>query len=161
LVFDPGKWGWRGGGPLHSYTAKQGRSLLNPRLQLAKPIQLKWQGFVEANFTPDWLDVWWPDRPQKDVGFLWSILHNAVAVNAWRHHIFPATPAQCTLCNSGLPKTRTHTFYDCVEVYDTWNFAFLVLYHAGSGVNQPKPWNRLSWRQCLLGTPLSQELLDL
>jgi hypothetical protein len=33
--------------------------------------------------------------------------------------------------------------------------------HAGSGVNQHEPWNRLSWRQCILGTPLSHDFSDL
>jgi hypothetical protein len=161
MLFDLRKWNWQGGGPLHSYTTKLGRNLCHPRLQLAKPIHLKWQGLVEANFIPNWNDVWRIDRPQKEAGFFWSILYNAVAVNSWRNRIFPNTLALCTLCNSGLPESCIHVFYDCAKVADMWELAFLVLYLANSIATSLEPWRWLSWRQCFVGSPLPRHLNQL
>jgi hypothetical protein len=158
LSFDPGQWMWRSGGLLHSYTAKKGRNLRKPRVTLARPIHLKWQGLLAADFVPDWRDVWHKDRPQKEAAFLWSIYHNAVAVNAWRHRIFPRTPEQCPCYTSDAPETRVHAFYDCPETRLIWNFAFSVIYRASPQPIQREPWPRLTWSQCLFNEPLPAPL---
>jgi hypothetical protein len=53
MVYDPGRWRWRGYGQLHSYTAKLGRKLLNPRTQLQRPVAEKWAAEFPATYAPN------------------------------------------------------------------------------------------------------------
>ena len=84
LNFEPGRWHWSGNlGKLHSYSAKMGRTqILRHRTKLQKPIGPKWCGNLPPTFEPRWNEVWFPHRPQKDAGFIWSMYHCAIAVNA-------------------------------------------------------------------------------
>ncbi|OAE33841.1 hypothetical protein AXG93_3559s1070 [Marchantia polymorpha subsp. ruderalis] len=80
LVFDPGRWRWSNGDLLHDYSAKKGRTLFSPRAVLSLPIAAKWHGLLPATFVPDWKAVWKNARPRKDVAFMWSIYHRAMAL---------------------------------------------------------------------------------
>ena len=51
----------------------------------------KWQGLLHGNYRFYWSQIWDPQRPGKEVAFIWSIWHKAVVVNEWRARIAPAT----------------------------------------------------------------------
>jgi hypothetical protein len=107
LDFDRGRWHWANQlGVLHSYSVSKGRSqILQPRHQLQRPIGLKWHGESPANFTPSWKDIWLSIRPQKEVGFLWSVVHCAIAVNTWCAQINNRIPTLCTCCTTQAAET--------------------------------------------------------
>ena len=70
LTFDPGQWKWRTRGFFHSYTAKKGRLLRRPWDSLIRHIYLRWHGLLLDGFQPNWKDVWYKERLQKEVAFL-------------------------------------------------------------------------------------------
>jgi hypothetical protein len=57
MLFDLGRWQWRGHGKIHSYTVKLGRKLLKPRSSLQRPMAEKWIGEVPPAYIPNWSDV--------------------------------------------------------------------------------------------------------
>jgi hypothetical protein len=95
LLFDPGHWIWVIGSLLMSYLACLGRSQLNPRQCLLKSIPEKWHGILPMSYQPRWQEVWNKNWPQKEAGFLWSVLHCTVAVNCSRAHMAPGIPLSC------------------------------------------------------------------
>jgi len=43
-----------------------------------------WKQELSPNFQLKWMDIWMKHRTMKEVGFLWALLHQALAINAWR-----------------------------------------------------------------------------
>ena len=154
LTFDPGRWQWCPGVDLFSYSSSQGRVWRRPRLQLQYPISEKWEGLVPPDFRPDWHEVWVPGRPRKEAGFLWSLLHRAIAVNHWRRQTVPTLSDLCTCCTQGEPETLIHAFYACPEAAAAWRFAATIFYRLYGIPDSPRPWTPMSWQQCLLGFEL-------
>lgn len=154
LSFDPGRWQWPCGSRLHAYTAKLGRLAHRPRTQLSFPIQQKWRTEWPSGFQVNWQEIWDPGRSRKEAGFLWSVMHKAVAVNLWRHCGRHQTSEECPCCDDGDPESIHHCFYSCSGATQAWDFATSVLYHAAGYQRQPQPWPRFSWTQYLLGAAL-------
>ncbi|KAG0593412.1 hypothetical protein KC19_1G327900 [Ceratodon purpureus] len=154
LIFDPGRWVWSSGDPLHNYTVPKGRKLLNPRLHLTRTISQKWAGVVEADFTPDWRDVWGSARPRKEAAFAWSLVHRAVAVNHWRHRAIVEVSDLCQCCDLGQPETLEHCFHACAPAMRAWDFVATILHCLAPTPRDAGPWARLSWKQCILNAPL-------
>ncbi|KAG0562007.1 hypothetical protein KC19_9G109900 [Ceratodon purpureus] len=105
--FDPVLWKWKNGDPFTLYTAKIGKELLSNRDQLKKPIAEKWRHETNFQPKPDWKAVW-SDRSKKESAFLWSVLHQAVATNAWRARFNPQASPDCPLCGLGIQETNSH-----------------------------------------------------
>lgn len=49
--------------------------------QLTQPILNKWHMLLPADYKPRWCEVWHKHQPQKEVAFLQSMYHCAIAVN--------------------------------------------------------------------------------
>lgn len=158
LTFDPGRYEWHPGEGLFAYTASKSRKWRIPRAFLSLPIAEKWAGQVPLTFVPNWIEVWRPDRPRKEAGFLWSMLHKAVAVNQWRNQSHPPTSAHCTCCNLEVTESIQHCFFDCTAAVSAWDFAISVLHHAARTPTRNNRWDRLEWHHCLIGTPLPPNL---
>jgi hypothetical protein len=142
-----------------SYNTKLGRTMLNLRRQLTKTIPEKWHGILPASYQPRWIDVWNKHRPQKDAGFLWSVFHCVVAVNAWRIVMALVIPIACLCCQAGLEETILHMFFHCARTRLAWQFALTVLYSYLTIPQPTKGWPQLTWQQCLLGSKLPRQLL--
>lgn len=127
MEFDPWRWCWPDSSSFHSYTAKKGRLLLNPRLALERPIPEKWNNLLLASFFPNWQEVWNRCRP-KEARFLWSIYHGAVATNVWQARIAPHIDPSCTCYDMTTPKMLIHCFHHCPKTQHAWNFAKTLLY---------------------------------
>ena len=108
LGWDPARWRWINGGYFLDYTTKDGRdTILNRSPGTSRAVE-KWQGYLPGNYKFYWSQVWDPMRSGKEVEFIWSIWHKAVAVNEWRARIAPASISkQCVFC---LPNTCTNLF---------------------------------------------------
>lgn len=128
IIFDPGKWKWTPKALIYAYTAKLGRSLLHPRTHLQRSIGEKWADILSLNFLPDWEDVWIVAKSWKEVAFMWTVLHKAVAVNQWCHRAIAAIPDLCTCCTANLPELVVHCFYDCAMALPAWKFAASALH---------------------------------
>jgi hypothetical protein len=128
LQFDPGRWRRACGVPLMAYSMQIGRKLMNPHHQLTRSIPEKWHGLLPMTYQPRWCDIWNKRRPQKEAGFLWSVLHCAVAVNSWQAQMAPGFPISCIYCPAGLDETVIHRFYQCERTRRAWHFALTVLY---------------------------------
>jgi hypothetical protein len=128
MLFDPGRWNWRGQGPLLSYTFKLGRKLLNPRARLLRSMADKWTGILPASYEPNWNEVWSHSRPQKEAGFLWFVYHKAVAVNHWRAQIGPHINSMCVCCPNNVPETILHQFIFCTRTRLAWEYGLTILY---------------------------------
>ena len=44
----------------------------------------KWQGYLPANYSVYWSQVWDPAHFGKEATFMWCIWYKAVIVNEWR-----------------------------------------------------------------------------
>ncbi len=152
MDFDPHRWKWRNGDLLLRYTAKLGRSLLNPRKKLNTPIHEKWPGALQASFKPAWTKVWDKNRARKEAAFMWSVWHNAVAVNAWRRRIFNGVSDLCPCCELSAEETPMHHFHSCPRTPQLWDYAQSIIHRLVGEPLGPHP--RFTWRQCLFGSPL-------
>jgi hypothetical protein len=152
LDFDADRWHWPDKHPLHSYTAKRGHFFLNRDRELERNI-------LPITFFPYWSEVWTRRRPRKEIGFLWSIYHGAVATNVWRACINDNIVSSCNCCTEAPPETLLHRFHHCSKATHAWNYAKTVLYKY---VNLPPSslGTRLdlTWQQCLLGSSLLRRL---
>jgi hypothetical protein len=147
LTFDTDRWVWPDRQALHSYTAKKGRYLLNPQLQLEQGMVEKWAPASPASFTPKWMEIWNRRRPRKDAGFLWSIYHGAVTTNVWRAKISTTIDPSCTYCNISTTETLLHRFYHCPKTTHAWLYAMSLLYrYVGVHTDQAGCWPSLTWQ---------------
>jgi len=146
LQFDPGRWRCRNGDLLHAYTAKKGKLMVKPWPQLKKSILDKWKGILPANFQPPWGEIWHPSKLQKEVAYLWSVIHKAIAVNSWRAQLFPGINISCSCCDQGLEETIMHQFVECDPSKLAWDFALTVLYRALAIPQTKGRWPTLTWQ---------------
>jgi hypothetical protein len=158
LLFNPSRWHWATGSPLMSYSARLGRSLLNPRQRLTKSIPKKWHGILPMSYQPWWLDIWNKNRPQKEADFLWSILHYAVATNCWRAYMAPGIPVSYLRCQAGLDETILHRFHHYARTQSAYHFALTVLYTYLGISHMNGAWPAFAWQQWLLGSTLPWRL---
>jgi hypothetical protein len=85
---------------------------------------------------------------------MWSIIHHAVAVNAWRARIFPGIPNRYICCTLNVPETILHRFYACPKVRVAWDYAMTLL-HCHLKIPQVNhSWPGFTWQQCILGSTL-------
>jgi len=152
LSFDPGRWRWSNGKPLLHYTASIGRKLLTKSTQLTRPIPSKWPTLLQDSFAPLWKDIWIKARPQKDAAFIWSVWHNAVAVNSWRAQIAPGIDSRCVCCPLGVLETPIHWFFECPRAQEVWDYAQSMLHHIRGAASTTRTYTRLNAIQCIFGT---------
>jgi hypothetical protein len=128
MLFDLGRYKWSGHGLLHSYIAKLGRKLLNPRQCLRRPMAEKWTRDLPLTFSPNWSEVWNKEQPQKEAAFVWLVYHKAVAVNQWRKQIFDEVDAQCICCPGSHTEFMIHRFHHYMRTRTAWYFGLTILY---------------------------------
>ena len=87
LGWDPDRWRRMDGGCFFNYTIKYGRDSIINRYPGNTRAADKWQGYLPDNYRFFWSQMWDPLRSGKEATFMWSIWHNAVAVNEWRAKI--------------------------------------------------------------------------
>ena len=159
LAFDASRWAWPDWQLLHQYTAKRERFLLNPRHHLKHDMAEKWTTILPTSFIPNWMEIWNCRWSKKEVGFIWSIYHGAVATNVWWACISNAIDPSCTCCNAGLPKTLLHQFHQCNITIHAWRYAMTLLFsYANIQPHREGCWPGLTWQQCLIGSPLPNRL---
>lgn len=158
LEFDPGRWAWPDKSPLLSYSAKKGRRLLSPRTSISRTIPDKWKGVLPASYKPKWSEVWKKNRPQKDAAFIWSLYHQAIAVNKWRAQISPTISDVCTSCDQGTCESILHRFFDCSKTQAAWSYGQAVLYQILDIPPTNAAWPSFTWQQCLLKSKLPRQL---
>lgn len=143
---------------MNAYIANRGRQWRRPRLTLSLPICEKWTGLVPATFVPNWLEVWTTGHPRKEAAFLGSFYHKAIVVNQWRHIAHPTTSNMCTCCDTGLPESFIHGFFEYEAAREAWSFATTVIHRLLGHGPDTMPWPQLSWQQCLLDFELPRML---
>jgi hypothetical protein len=65
------------------YSSELRRKLLNDRQRLSISIQEKWKNVLRETLQPKWSDVWLQAHAKKELGFIWALWYNALAVNEW------------------------------------------------------------------------------
>ena len=111
LGWDPDRWRWVDGDQFLNYTTKLGKELLSSRDPGITRAAEKWQGCLPPNYRFYWSQVWDPLHAGKEVAFMWSIWHKAVAVNKWRAKIAPASISkQCPFCLPNTSESVKHKF---------------------------------------------------
>lgn len=121
LQLNSGKWRWSDGKLLLEYTSLVGRKLLTSFHKPKRTIPSKWNGLLSDTFTPVWQDDWNPAHLAKEAAFMWSIWHNAVAVNSWRAKIAASIDTQCPNCSMDHSETPFHRFFFCLRAQEAWN----------------------------------------
>ena len=143
----------------HLYSAKKGRTqILKPRLSLEKPITTKWRNILPPSYRPRWKEVWLPRRPKKEAGFIWSVYHCAIAVNAWRQQMDNQIIVTCACCTTGQPETVLHRMVECPRALIWWKYALTILYRYCDTPQTNGAWPNLVWQQCLFGSKLPRRL---
>jgi hypothetical protein len=108
--------------------------------------------------SPNWNEVWSHSRPQKEVGFLWSVYHKAVAVNHWRAQIGPHINSMCVCCPNNVPETVLHRFIFCTRTRLAWEYGLTILYKTQGILPVSGHWPMFTWQQCLLASKLPHRL---
>jgi hypothetical protein len=159
LEFDPGRWHWANQiRVLHLYSVSKGRSqLLQPRRNLQRPISIKWNGKVLANFNPSWKEIWLSVRLQKEAGFIWSVVHCAIAVNSWKAQINNRIPSLCICYPNQASETVLHRMFMCPRAQYIWKYAFIIMYRSQDIPQVQGRWVALTWQQCIMGSRLPQK----
>jgi hypothetical protein len=65
------------------YSSELRRKLLNDRQRLSISIQEKWKNVLHKTLQPKWSDAWLQAHAKKELGFIWALWYNALAVNEW------------------------------------------------------------------------------
>ena len=154
LDFDHLRWRWTDGHQLSEYTSNIGRTLLTQHKQLCRPIYAKWPGHLPVNFSRDWRGVWHKRRACKEAAFMWSIWHNAVAVQSWRARVTPGIDVTCPCCNHGVEESPAHRFYFYPQAQEIWAYAQSILIHLLNDVSKSASHTRFDFQQCVFGTQI-------
>lgn len=64
-----------------NYNVREGKKLFNSRETPSRNVSKKWNQIFSTDFKLKWQHVWLKRRSKKEVGFLWSLWHKALAVN--------------------------------------------------------------------------------
>lgn len=153
LTFDPRRWRWNSGLILLDYTASAGRKFLSGSTQLSRSTP----SLLPDSFLPSWRDTWFKARSQKEAAFIWSIWHNAVAVNSWHTQIAPGMDTRCLCCSSGDIETPLHRFFTCPRAQEIWDYAQTILHYISGSSPALGPHARLDSKQCIFGTPIPRK----
>jgi hypothetical protein len=72
-----------------------------------------WKQELSPNFQLKWMDIWMKHRTMKEVDFLWALLHQALAINAWRMNTNQNIVVDCLSCVQVFFETFVHKFWLC------------------------------------------------
>ena len=118
----------------------------------------EWSRALPTTYKPNWKEMWAKGRPRKEVGFLWSLYHDVVVVNAWRHRINPNISFNYSSYNTNLVETKLHRFYAYPKAQAAWRYALIIL-HSSPGIAPFKgSWPQFTWQQCILGSRIPARL---
>jgi len=149
LTFDPGNWKWNRLVELMSYMAKQGRQLIKSRSILARDVFEKWEGSFFHNFKLNRRDVWNKCKGKKDLGFMWLLWHQTIAINSWRANTNYNIPMDCSSYECATQKFVTQNFWFCLKVMKAWELAFSFHFQLGLLINIIGSEKTLKFEQCL------------
>ena len=111
------------------YTMKLGRDFITTRTEGVNNAVDKWQGYLPRNYKFYWSQVWDPLQARKEVAFMWSIWHKAVAVNERRARITPASISkQCIFYLPNTSELVKHKFRDCIQARGAWRWAMYIMH---------------------------------
>jgi hypothetical protein len=57
---------------------------------------------------------------KKDVSFLWTLCHKAMAVNLLRAQVGSEIEDNCTMCDPRTPEAPMNRFYECPRAQLAW-----------------------------------------
>jgi hypothetical protein len=150
LIWDPDRWRWSEGCCFLDYTTKLGREFITKRMEGVNNAIDKWQGYLPRNYKFYWSQIWDPLRAGKEVAFIWSIWHKAVAINEWRARIAPTSISkQCIFCLPNTSELVKHKFWDCIQAQRAWRWATFIM-HELCGVRIGN-YDNFHWKQALFG----------
>ena len=72
---------------LFAYSVKEGRKWITKQVALNKLIPHKWWNENPLSTFSKWNIIWHKAKAQKEVAFLWTIIHKVVVINKWRGKI--------------------------------------------------------------------------
>ena len=143
-------WQWIDGGIFFDYTTKEGRESIINRDIGTILVADKWQGYLPGNYRFYWPQVWDPHIAGKEVAFMWSIWHKAVAVNEWRARVVPVSISkQCIFCLPNTSESVQHKLWDCIQTRRAWRWATFIM-HELCGVRNGN-YDSFNWKQALFG----------
>lgn len=117
---------------------------------------IRWSN--RSNWTPPlpklWHRIWLSWRSEKENLFLWQIIYQTPATNAWRH---PGTPRNaqetwCSRCELQAYEDVQHCIWWCPRSWAIWDWAASLMQH--STPNQHRGL-RIEIQQALLAEPLT------
>ena len=150
LGWDPDRWRWMDGGCFFNYTIKYGRDSIINRYPGNTGAADKWQGYLSDNYRFFWSQMWDPLRSGKEATFMWSIWHNAVAVNEWRAKIASTSISkQRVFCMPNTSELVKHKFWDCIQARRAWRWVTFIM-HKLCGVRTGN-YDCFNWKQVLFG----------
>ena len=118
----------------------------------------KWQGYLLGNYKFYWSQIWDLAHFGKEVAFMCSIWHKAVAVNEWRAQIALASIFKyCVFCNPNMSVSVKHTFWDCIQAWRAWWWAILIM-HDLCGVRTGNH-DSFHWSEALLGERIPKKFV--
>jgi hypothetical protein len=83
-----------------------------------------WKQELSPNFQLKWMDIWMKHNSMKEICFLWALLHQALAINAWKVNTNQNIMVDCPSCVQVFFETFVHKFWSCPRARKAWEMAF-------------------------------------
>lgn len=80
----------------------------------------KWMNEIPPSTFPKWNIIRHKAKAQKEAGFIWSVIHKAVAVNERRGKISMKIDKSCPHCGPQSVESIEHMFYNCPLAQQGW-----------------------------------------
>ena len=127
--------------------------LCNLKLKHPPPrsIIIKLHGILTPRLKLKLRNVWDITRSRKEGGYVWSIWHKAVAINAWRARFIQDIKNEYHLWMVDTTKTIAHRFRDCRFAKRAWDFSVGILNTMITQLGQKGPWRPLDWQHKNVG----------
>jgi hypothetical protein len=87
---------------------------------------------------------------KRDVSFLWTLYHKAMAVNLLRAQVGSEIEDNCTMCDLRTPEARMHKFYECPRARLPRAWPTTTLLHAQTSLECSSGYRKVKYSAVLV-----------
>ena len=84
------------------------------------------------------LGIWHKAKAQKEVAFLWSVIHKAMVVNEWHGKISTLIDKCCPHCSPQSVESVEDRFFSCPLSQQGWQYATKIMWQLFA---KKEPWS--------------------
>lgn len=136
---------WKSREDFLCYTSGTDKNLIQANKPPPRSIMTKWRGIITSNLKLKWGNIWDETHTRKEGAFIWSNWQ-VVALNSWKAKFIANIDEKCIMCETNIPKTVTHRFWECMVARSAWEFSNNVVDNMKARLGQKERWRPLDWQ---------------